>query len=74
MVQAYQPQPYFGRMLIFRSPKIYQDPHLGWSEFVRGGIGTIDIPGKHKIRREIMNEPYVRTTVERLKQFLNGIV
>jgi hypothetical protein len=59
-------------MIIFRSPGIYSDPHLGWDGLVTGGIETCDIPGKHRNRREIMNEPFIQDTAERLKLILEG--
>jgi aspartate racemase len=73
MVSAYKPKPYPGRMTIFRSPGIYRDPHLGWSDFVTGEIKTIDIPGLHKDRRQIMNEPFVEITAKELKIHINEL-
>lgn len=67
MVKSYKPKPYPGQMTIFRSPGIYRDPHIGWSNFVVGGIKTFDVPGIHKDRRQIMNEPFVQLTAEELK-------
>jgi amino acid adenylation domain-containing protein len=73
IVAAYKPKPYPGRMTIFRSPGIYRDPHLGWSDFVTGEIKTIDIPGLHKDRRQIMNEPFVQITAKELKMHINEL-
>jgi len=73
IVKAYKPKPYPSRMIIFRSPGIYQDPHLGWSDFVTGEIKTIDIPGDHKDRREIMNEPFVQDTAKQLKMHIEEL-
>jgi len=67
----YKPKPYQGSMIIFRSPGIFTDPSLGWNDFVKGEIKTIDIPGMHVHRREIMNEPFVETLSEELKNFLD---
>ncbi|MGI8581609.1 MAG: non-ribosomal peptide synthetase [Chitinophagaceae bacterium] len=72
IVRRYKPKPYPGKMIIFRSPGIYSDPHLGWDGLVTGGIETFDIPGKHRNRREIMNEPFIQDTAERLKLILEG--
>ena len=60
-------------MTIFRSPGIYRDPHLGWSDFVTGEIKTIDIPGLHKDRRQIMNEPFVQDTAKELKMHIDEL-
>ena len=68
--KAYKPKPYPGSMIIFRSPEIYLDPSLGWDSFVTGGIETYDISGKHKNRREIMNEPFIKTTAQKLDSYL----
>jgi thioesterase domain-containing protein/acyl carrier protein len=71
MVKAYRPQPYAGKMIIIRSPAVYQDPQLGWAALVTGGIETRDIPGKHANRREILNEPFVQLTVQELARYLS---
>ena len=70
IAKAYKPKPYPGSMLIFRSPEIYLDPTLGWDNFVSGGIETYDISGKHKNRREIMNEPFIQITAQKLNSYL----
>lgn len=70
MVRAYRPQPYQGRMVIFRSPAIYPDPHLGWSQLVTGSIETCDIPGAHENRRHILVEPFAQTLAIALKKYL----
>jgi amino acid adenylation domain-containing protein len=70
MVRAYKPQVYPGWMTIFRSPGIYQDPHLGWSGLVGGGIETCDISGEHQYPRQIMIEPFVELLAEELKNYL----
>ncbi|MEJ7675696.1 MAG: thioesterase domain-containing protein [Chitinophagaceae bacterium] len=72
IARAYKPLPYPGRMIIFRSPLIYPDPYLGWNGFVTGGIETCDIPGKHRNRREIMNEPFVQHTAKELNNYLEA--
>lgn len=70
MVKAYQPKPYPGELTIFRSPGIYVDPNLGWSDFVTGKITTVDIPGRHKDRRQIMNEPFVQITAKEISKVI----
>jgi aspartate racemase len=71
MVRAYKPQLYPGRMIIFRSPGIYQDPHLGWSGLL-GGIETCDISGEHQYPRQIMIEPFVQLLAEELRNYVAG--
>ena len=59
--RKYKGQIYPGNLVIFRSPKIYRDPHLGWTSLISGEIQTIDIPGAHPNRRWIMYEPFVQS-------------
>lgn len=70
IAKAYVPQVYLGRMLIFYSPGIYNDPTLGWSNLAKDGITSCIIPGNHKTRREIMNEPFVQILAHHLKNHL----
>ena len=72
IANAYVPKVYRGNMVVFRSPDIYPDPHLGWTSMVAGGITTFDIPGKHLNRREIMNEPFVQQLAAEVKKHLEG--
>lgn len=67
---AYDPHVYPGNLIIFRSPKIFKNPHLGWSNLVGGKIKTHDMPGDYKIRKYIMFEPYVQFLAEELKKYL----
>jgi len=67
----YKPKAYHGKMLIFRSPGLYEkDPYLGWKDFVKGEIKTFDVPGTHETRRDILNEPFVQSLAKQLKSFL----
>jgi len=69
----YKPKPYQGSMVIFRSPGIYdKDAYLGWKYFVKGEIKTFDIPGEHKSRRDILNEPFVQSLAKELETFLHN--
>lgn len=70
MVNAYRPEPYTGQMVIFRSPKIYPDPHLGWSSLIAGNIETYDIAGDHQNRRVILDEPFVAMVSDKLKNLI----
>ncbi|HEY8780359.1 MAG TPA: amino acid adenylation domain-containing protein [Mucilaginibacter sp.] len=68
----YKPKPYSGPMVIFRSPGIFTDPYLGWKSFVKGEIKTFDIPGMHKTRRDILNEPFVQFLAKEIKNHLDN--
>lgn len=70
MVRAYKPTLFKGSMVIFRSPNIYPDAHLGWSDFIDGEIITEDIQGHHLDRRQIMNEPFVQHTADKLTEYI----
>jgi amino acid adenylation domain-containing protein len=67
MVKDYKPKKYAGNFTIIRSPGLYPDPHIGWTDFVVGEIRTVDIPGKHKDRRQVLNEPFVKLTAAAIK-------
>jgi thioesterase domain-containing protein len=69
-VKAYQPKPYRGTMVVFHSPSIYHDPYLGWTPLAKEGIQTHAIAGNHLTRRQIMQEPFVELTAEKLKEYL----
>ena len=70
-LKKYNPEVYHGQLIIFRSPKIFKNPHLRWNKLVAGGIKTHDMPGKYKNRRFIMHEPYVGSLAEELKKYLD---
>ena len=74
IAKAYKAGVYPGKMILFRSPLIYADTQLGWGKLVAGGMETIDIPGKHKNRREIMNEPFVADTAAQLNSHLKELL
>jgi len=68
----YKPKPYRGSMVVFRSPGVFsKDSYLGWKNLVKGEIKTIDIPGTHKTRRDILNEPFVQILARELENILN---
>jgi amino acid adenylation domain-containing protein len=56
----YQPKPYAGRLVLFRSPShlLFSsfDRQYGWGEFCQGGVQVQSIPGGHD---SIMQEPLV---------------
>ena len=69
-LKKYQPEVYPGQLIIFRSPRIFRNPHLRWTKLIGGGIKTHDMPGKYKNRRFIMYEPYVKSLAEELRRYL----
>ncbi len=68
--KKYKPKIYPGKVIIFRSPKIYKDPSLGWGEFISGGVKSYDVPGEHKLRNEILKEPFVPFVAAKLTECL----
>lgn len=68
---TYRPGKYLGKMIVFRSPKLFEDPTLGWSTLVEGEVQTFDVPGDHPDRTYVMHEPYVKYIAEELKNILN---
>lgn len=69
----YKPGTYPGKMKIFRSPKIYMTPYLGWSALVTGGIKTFDVPGDHANRTVIMYDPFVKIVAEEVEKDLANL-
>ena len=65
----YHPQPYQGRIVLFRTPKHpSKDPTLGWAQFAAEGVEVCEIPGTH---RTLMSEPHVQVLAERLRCFID---
>jgi amino acid adenylation domain-containing protein len=52
-VETYRPEPYLGRMAVFRAADSFWDSPqalasaLGWASVARGGVDLFDIPGDH---------------------------
>jgi len=46
-VRAYQPQPYAGRVVLFRPADRILDIRYGWGDLVAGGIDVRENPGDH---------------------------
>ncbi len=68
--KAYMPEPWDGDMIVFYGEQLYEDPTLGWSDFIRGEIDTIEVPGDHPGNREAMMEPAVAYTAAALSERL----
>ena len=76
--QAYVPQPYPGRMVLFRGDGLDQDaylgddPEFGWGGLASGGLEIQLTPGADENRRDILHEPYVATVAEQLEACLQA--
>ena len=68
--REYMPHPYDGDMVVFYGQDLYEDPTLGWSDFIRGELDTIEVPGDHPGNRQAMMEPAVAYTAAALSERL----
>ncbi|MGI8637523.1 MAG: thioesterase domain-containing protein, partial [Segetibacter sp.] len=66
----YNAKAYGGKMIIFRSPCLYKDPSLGWTNLVEGGITTFDVPGEYGVGNAIFRKPYVESVANQLEKYL----
>ena len=65
----FEPQPYAERLTLFRSADFWgssDDPTLGWSSIVAGGVDVHEVPGDHRLFRE----PHVRVLAAGLQASL----
>ena len=68
--QSYMPQPYWGRVTLFRATEdvfyspVYLKAGLGWKAFALGGLDIEDVPGDHL---GMLAEPHVKVLAERLQ-------
>jgi thioesterase domain-containing protein/acyl carrier protein len=69
--RRYQPRPYPHKMLLFFGQGLYEDPLLGWRDFV-SDLETYAVPGEHDNNRQAMNEPYVTFVHEQLIEALRA--
>jgi amino acid adenylation domain-containing protein len=68
--RQYQLGPYSGRVTLFRATEALtpeNDPHARWRELARGGVEIQEIEGHHA---DIIVEPRVRITAEKLRACL----
>ena len=63
----YRPEPYSGRVLLFRHGSRSGDPLLGWGGFFTGKFEVCEVPGTH---REIFEEPNVRVMADKFSESL----
>jgi amino acid adenylation domain-containing protein len=67
---AYQPQPYAGRVVLFRArkqPLLSLDPSLGWDRLAQEGVAVNVIPGTHE---NMLEEPNVHILAAELEACL----
>jgi thioesterase domain-containing protein/acyl carrier protein len=73
-MQRYQPQPYAGRVTLFRAsvqmPEDAADPTLGWGALATDGVALYTIPGDHY---SIVRPPQVRLLAEQLHACLEAV-
>ena len=64
--KRYVPQPYGGRVTLFRNGKENETPEhqLKWAQLAQGGLEVHVVPGDHKT---ILLEPHVNVLAERLR-------
>jgi thioesterase domain-containing protein len=76
-VKCYIPQPYPGRIVLFRSSMGYRraemriaDLEMGWKQIAKGGLDMLVVPGNHL---QIVREPSVRILGEALNTHLEQV-
>ena len=71
-LKRYSPQPYPGKMTLFRAlekdPKQFYDPHLGWRYLIEGELEIHDVPGHHL---SLILEPHVAELGTKLQHCLD---
>ena len=72
-LKTYAPEPYNGDILLFRAtrqpPGSIPDAHLGWDEYVQGGIDVVETPGYHA---DIISEPRVKFMIDAFREKLRA--
>jgi thioesterase domain-containing protein len=68
---GYEPKPYPGPVVLFRSAAYqtgrFRDPTLGWRKVTQGKFDVHEIPGEH---HDMFLEPHVDLLAEKLKSYL----
>ena len=71
-LKRYAPQPYLGKMTLFRAlekdPRQFYDPHLGWRYLIEGELEIHDVPGHHM---SLILEPQVAELGRKLQHCLD---
>ena len=71
--RAYRPDPYPGRLVVFRSPSPIDDafwqphPYFGWDEVALGGVEVVDISVHHD---DILRATHVTPLAQKLREAL----
>jgi amino acid adenylation domain-containing protein len=68
---AYEPQPYAGRLVVWRAEGLYHEDDLGWSPYAAGELICREIKGPQAIPRRTMDEPYVGQIAESITELLS---
>jgi thioesterase domain-containing protein len=67
----YEPPTYDGSMLTFYGEGLYDDPDLGWSPLVKGGVHSYGVPGVNRNNMHAIVEPNVAFVADCLRQYLS---
>ena len=67
---TYRPRPYSGKMAVFKTKGLFLDSNLGWDELVTGGVDSHEIPGEHRLHRDLMSGEFVIALADRLNEYL----
>jgi len=72
-VENYVPQPYRGRVTLFRSRRQHtissHDPNMGWDKLARGEFEVVVIPGDHV---HLLSEPFLAVLAHKLRACLEA--
>jgi thioesterase domain-containing protein len=66
--QAYVPEAYRGRVVLFKTQGRYHSGYTGWEKLVAGRLETEDLDTDHD---NVFKEPYVRVLAEKLRNYIN---
>jgi hypothetical protein len=66
----YTPQPYDGRVAVWRAEGLYFAEDLGWAQHVRGELVCTEIHGDQPTPRETMDEPHIAQLAANLRELL----
>ncbi len=73
ITEAYRPQPYPGRIVIFKAAQqpqwIVEDPTLGWKPYALEGVQVEAVPGDHN---SILKPPDLHTLFQKFKAVLEA--
>jgi thioesterase domain-containing protein len=73
-IAQYQPQPYEGRITLFRASEhatpMHADPKLGWGRWASGGVDVFEVPGNHVT---MFREPTIAELAAQLERCLGEI-